>query len=634
MAGLFLSDHPFRRIDSRMRAWIAARLDRKILFCLGVEMLTASVVFLVLFLGLYNARLEQERGEASTQVNRLLQVALENAMLKRDLDGLRDIIFYLGHQENILRVSIVNPAGEVRFSSLPETVNGSMPDEAQAAVTGEGWTRFLVDEFDHEVLRSVNPVHNREPCTRCHGPVAEHPVNGVLVIDYDAASLRRSAVRTALLLLLSGGLVVLAALAATWWMLRRFVLRPVAHLRDASARLAAGDLSFRAKLDGPDELAQLGRSFNAMAASLAASLDAVRRHEAFLQAVIDTVPDGIRVLDQDFTIVIANAAYCRQVGMSMDEVVGVRCHASSHGRAEPCAATLVVCPLVEIGQSRQPIKAMHCHRGADGGEMPVEVHAAPLEMPDGRLLVIEAIRDLAADIRFSHEQKLSALGQLAAGVAHEIRNPLASVRLALQGTLRSIDEGQLNGAELAEYLRLVDGQVDKCIDVSDRLLRLAVNNGGQRQLVSVNSAVRETLSLLAWEAQDGGIAIGLNLSPDEPRVMVDDSELRTVVLNLAQNAFHAMPMGGALEVTTTAAEDGSVELLFADTGVGISPEHLPRIFDPFFSHRANGTSGAGLGLTICRGIVERLDGGITVSSRVDAGTCFTVRLHSAEKAMA
>jgi len=293
-----------------------------------------------------------------------------------------------------------------------------------------------------------------------------------------------------------------------------------------------------------------------------------------------------------------------------------------------------VCPLVEIGQSRQPIKAMHCHRGADGGEMPVEVHAAPLEMPDGRLLVIEAIRDLAADIRFSHEQKLSALGQLAAGVAHEIRNPLASVRLALQGTLRSIDEGQLNGAELAEYLRLVDGQVDKCIDVSDRLLRLAVNNGGQRQLVSVNSAVRETLSLLAWEAQDGGIAIGLNLSPDEPRVMVDDSELRTVVLNLAQNAFHAMPMGGALEVTTTAAEDGSVELLFADTGVGISPEHLPRIFDPFFSHRANGTSGAGLGLTICRGIVERLDGGITVSSRVDAGTCFTVRLHSAEKAMA
>jgi PAS domain S-box-containing protein len=617
-----------------MRAWIAARLDRKILFCLGVEMLTASVVFLVLFLGLYNARLEQERGAASAQVNRLLQVALENAMLKRDLDGLRDIIFYLGQQENIRRVSIVNPAGEVRFSSLPETVNGTMAIEPGGGGMGEGQTRFLVDEFGHEVLRSINPVHNREPCTRCHGPVAEHPINGILVVDYDAASLRHSAIRTGLLLLLSGGLVVLAALAATWWMLRRFVLRPVAHLREASAHLAAGDLSFRARLDGPDELAQLGRAFNDMAVHLTASLEAVRSQEAFLQAVIDTVPDGIRVLDQDFTIVKANAAYCRQVGRSMADVVGARCYASSHGRAEPCAATLVICPLAEIAQLRQPVKAMHCHCGVDGGDMPVEVHAAPLEMPDGRVLVIEAIRDLAADIRFSHEQKLSALGQLAAGVAHEIRNPLASVRLALQGTMRSIDQGQLNGADLSNYLRLVDGQVDKCIDVSDRLLRLAINNGGQRQLVSVNPAVRETLSLLAWEAQENGIAIGMNLSPDEPRVMIDDGELRMLVLNLAQNAFHALPQGGALEVTTGYGEDGAVELLFKDNGVGILPEHLPRIFDPFFSHRANGSDGAGLGLTICRGIVERVGGTISVVSRVGEGTTFAVRLHSAEEDMA
>jgi len=615
-----------------MRAWIASRLDRKILFCLGVEMLTASVVFLVLFLGLYNSRLEQERGQASTQVNRLLQVALENAMLKRDIDGLRDIIFYLGKQENIRRVSIVNPAGEVRFSSLPETVNGTMAVDPGGA--GEGQTRFLVDEFGHEVLRSVNPVHNREPCTRCHGPIAGHPVNGILVIDYDAASLRHSAIRTALLLLVSGGLVVLAALAATWWMLRRFVLRPVAHLRDASAHLAAGDLLFRTGLNGPDELAQLGRAFNDMAGNLAASLEAVQRQEAFLQAVIDTVPDGIRVLDQDFTIVKANAAYCRQVGRGMDEVVGARCYTSSHGRAEPCAATLVVCPLAEIGQARLPVKAMHCHRGADGGDMAVEVHAAPLEMPDGRVLVIEAIRDLAADIRFSHEQKLSALGQLAAGVAHEIRNPLASVRLALQGTLRSIEDGQLDGVDLANYLRLVDGQVDKCIDVSDRLLRLAINNGGQRQLVSVNPAVRETLSLLAWEAQDSGVAIGLNLSPDEPRVMIDDGELRMVVLNLAQNAFHALPKGGALEVTTGYGEDGAVELLFKDNGVGIRSEHLSRIFDPFFSHRANGSDGTGLGLTICRGIIERVGGTIAAASRAGEGASFTVRLHSAEEDMA
>jgi len=626
-----LSESQFGCIASGMRNWIAARLGRKFTFFLAVELLTASVVFLALFLWLYSLQLEKERGQASAQVNSLLQMALENAMLKRDLDGLRDIIYYLGHQENIRRVTIINPQGEVRFSSLPETVNDQMPVAPQDLASVR--TRFLVDEFGSEVLRSTNPVHNREPCNRCHGPVEEHPVNGILIVDYDAANIRKAAEQGALLLIGSGGLVVVLVMLGVWWMLKHHVLRPVWLLRDAALSFGRGDLDRRAALPGQDELSELGRSFDAMAANLKDSMETVRRQEAFLQTVIDTVPDGIRVIDEEFRIVKANRVYCEQVGAPREQVVGALCYASSHQRSERCPATYVTCPLVEVFCDRKPLKCMHRHKTVDGLEFPVEVHAAPLELADGRVLVIEAIRNLSADIRFSHEQKLSALGQLAAGVAHEIRNPLASVRLALQGSLRLAEQGEVDAGEMSNYLRLVDGQIDKCIDVTDRLLRLSANTAAERQLVSVNTVMTETLSLLAWEANSDHVEILTELDPAEPRVLANDGELRMVVLNLVQNAFHAMPKGGKLVVGCREVQGenkGEVHMTFRDDGVGISLENLPKIFDPFFSQRANGIQGTGLGLTICRSIIEGMGGEIAVRSTLGAGTRFTVVLPAAD----
>jgi len=610
-----------------MRDWIAARLGRRFLVLLSIELLTASLVFLGLFLGIYSHQLQQERAQASTQVNELLQVALENAMLKRDLDGLRDIIYYLGRQEKIRRVSIVNPEGEVRFSSLPATVNDKMDSEPEGFAVGR--TRFLVDEFGQEVLRSVNPVHNREPCSRCHGPVAEHPINGTLIVDYDAASIRSSAVKGALLLIASGGLVVVAALGGVWVMLRRHVLRPVRILQEAAKRVGSGDLEARADLPGHDELAELGDSFDSMTQELQNGIEALRRQEAFLQAVMDAVPAGIRVIDQDFRIVKANRMYCQQQGVALDQVIGRPCYASSHGRSERCPPTLLTCPLVETFKEGASIKCMHRHKTAEGAEFPVEVHAAPLKLSDGRSLVIEAISNMTDHVRFSHEQKLSALGQLAAGVAHEIRNPLASVRLALQASLRSADQGVMDPAEVSNYLRLVDGQVDKCIDVTDRLLRLSANGGGVPQLVDINRAVVETLSLLNWEAEAGQVQMVTELDAHEPRVLADDGEIRMIVLNLVQNAFHAMPKGGKLIVGSHLA-GGLVELSFRDNGIGIPKDALPRIFDPFFTRRAGGQQGTGLGLTICRSLVKNMGGEITVVSVEGDGAAFTVCLPAAE----
>ncbi|MBF0305089.1 MAG: HAMP domain-containing protein [Alphaproteobacteria bacterium] len=608
-----------------MIRWIGTSLSRKFLVFLAAELLAASLLFLVLFMWLYQSQLQQERSQASAQVNQLLQAALENAMLKRDLDGLRDIVDRLGDQDNIRGVEIVNPLGEIRFSSDPARVGQNVaPSSGGAWATG---TRFIADSGGHEVLRSINPVRNKEPCTVCHGPLDVSPVNGILLVDYDAGAIRAAASRTALMLIGSGGLVVVIAVAATWWMMRRFVLAPILELQGAAQALAGGDLEARVSLPGDDELAQLGRGFNGMAVNLSASLNKVREQEAFLQSLINAVPDGIRVLGPDYVVAMANDAYCRQVGYAMNEVVGRPCHVSSQNRDEPCPATLTLCPLVEIQRQPKAIKVMHVNRKKNGQDMHVEINAAPLQLADGRVMVVESIRDLAADIRFSHEQKLSALGQLAAGVAHEIRNPLASVRLALQGALRNMETGKVSVEAVCKYLRLVDGQVDKCIDVTDRLLKLSANGGEHQQPVRLHPPITETVSLLGYEAEMQKIEVRLDLEPEDEDLQVIglDGELRMLVLNMAQNAFHAMPDGGTLTISTRAFDD-RIELAFDDVGVGIPADVLPRIFDPFFSRRADGSMGTGIGLTICKSIVEKLGGTISTTSEPNKGTRFVVTL--------
>lgn len=616
-----------------MRRWIGASLNRKVIVATLSTLLVTSVVFLILLVAIYQAQLEQERSRASLQVNQLLQSSLENAMLKRDLDGLRDIVHRLGEQESISGVMILDPEGEVRFSSHPDRLGRRYSTTADTSATSSAEsTTFLVDEQGGAVLRSVNPVHNKEPCTRCHGPIAQNPINGVLFVDYEADTIRHQALRSALLLSGSGGLVILLTVLGAWWTLHRFVLAPVDQLATASRALAGGDLDTRVVVPGQDELATLGHTFNEMAVALQNSLVTVRERETFLQGLIDAVPDGIRVIADDFSVIKVNKAYCDQLGTTMDQAMRVPCYQSSHGRREPCVPTLVKCPLVELSKSDQPIKTLHQHVRADGSGLLVEVFAAPVQAKvDGadRTLIVESIRDAAQTVQYSHEQRLAELGQLAAGVAHEVHNPLAAMRIGLQALLREAKGEAVDSHHLIGQLDAIDAEIDTCIEVTERLLKLSVPPGDQRELVALNAAAEDTISLLGLEAERLEIVVELELDPGDPRAMAAESDLRMVIFNLAQNAFHAMPKGGKLVVTTRTV-DNEVQMSFGDTGVGIRAEDLRHVFEPFFSHRADGVVGTGLGLPICKALIERHGGQIELTSEPNQGTLATVRLPNAE----
>jgi PAS domain S-box-containing protein len=609
-------------------------LKRHILIRLLLAAGLLSALLLVIFLTAYRSQMVGERSRASLGFNLLLQAALENAMLKRDVPGLADIVARLGSQPGIRSVMILNPQGEVRFASPSDRLGLKFP--ALAATADTPPTAEFLDDAGVEVLRSVNPVRNQPACVSCHGEVNGHPVNGILVVDYDAGGIRAQSWKSALAFAAAGIVVLALIMAVLWRSLSRRVLAPVAALAAASAALEQGRLGERVHPEGDDELARLGSRFNRMAEQLEAQMTRVRAHEAYLQDILDGLPDGVRVINADtMEVVLANRAFCEQVGRPVAEVTGRPCHHSSHSRTTPCVPTLVVCPLAELKTCGTPLKFVHHHQRADGSQFPAEVHATVVELDDaaGRArYIVESVRDLGQSVHISHEQRLSELGVLAAGIAHEIHNPLGSVRLGVQGLAREVREGRISPEQIIDYMGLIDQEIDNCIAVTRRLLLLARPPSGSLQLVVINEALSDTLRLLEFDAHARNITQEVEQSGQALRLLADESELRMIFLNLVQNAHHAMPEGGTLRARLVRDGDHA-EIEIADSGVGMAAETVAHIFDPFFSHRADRIAGTGLGLTIVKNFVERMGGTIAVSSTPGHGTTFTLRLPLAEGSM-
>ena len=601
----------------------------------GVLLVTGGALFLLglLFLGLYRNQLMDEGAEISLQLNRMLQVTWENAMLKRDIDGLRDIVGNIGKLKGIRDVLLLSADGEVRFASDPNKLGRQMSMLARTTKDSLPVSRFENLGSGNEVLRSINPIPNRVACASCHGDVTDHPVNGIMIIDYDAAPIRTSANRSALLFMLAGTAVLALTLLTLWLLLRRHVLTPLSHLDAATRALTAGDLEVRVNVAEENEIGRTASHFNAMAERLGRQIALAESQQRYLQNILDGLPDGIRVIRaSDMRVVLANQAFCRQLGKPLETILKQSCYQHSHGREHPCIATLVTCPLAELKQVGDMVRANHHHQREDGSLFHAEVHAALIEIDAGETIeryVVESVRDLSQTARVSHQQRLSELGMLAAGIAHEIHNPLASVRLGVQGLKREISQARTTPEQIFDYMTLIDQEVDNCIAVTRRLLLLARPPNKQMQLVELSAVLMDTLHLLEFDAENRGIRQQFKLPDSQLRVLADDAEVRMIFLNLFQNAHHAMPNGGTL--TTRIVEDGGWAVIdVMDTGIGMSPEQIDYIFDPFYSRRADGVVGTGLGLTIVKEFLERMGGEITVDSEPGNGTCFHIRLVLAE----
>jgi PAS domain S-box-containing protein len=342
-----------------------------------------------------------------------------------------------------------------------------------------------------------------------------------------------------------------------------------------------------------------------------------------LRALFDSSPASIYIVDRDFNITAVNLSRASLAGQPPQKLVGRRCYTALFQREHPCVDCAVEGVLAKGAQTRRIEQ-----RKSYGDELAdLEISAYPVFGEGGAvhqafLFEEDVTERRRLEASLVQAEKLAAVGQLAAGVAHEVNNPLTAILANAELLLRALPPGDRDQREMAETI--VQAAVRASQSVRDLLDFSRLEPDGPAA-ADLNESIRKTLSLIRHELQ--ARTIGLTFLPEEglPPVAGRRDQLQSVWLNLIVNARQSIePSPGEIRIATRRSGD-TAEVTITDTGVGIRPDQLERIFEPFYTTKDAGL-GTGLGLSICRRIVTGNGGDIRVSSQLGRGTQVTVTL--------
>jgi PAS domain S-box-containing protein len=346
----------------------------------------------------------------------------------------------------------------------------------------------------------------------------------------------------------------------------------------------------------------------------------VREVERHLASVVESANDLIVSLDAAGVVMTWNRAAERILAFSSQEAAR-RPFAELFAEDDRPRLHMLLSKLTRQGDVQEMEAAM---RAKSGQERLISWRFSAMRDEGGRVGVgRDLTEERQLELQLVQSAKMAALGEMAGGIAHEIRSPLAITSSAAQILLTKGEDPETR-RECAEKIITAAARASTIIE---NLLRFARPSEGLVAWVDVNNALEETLSLIGHQISLQSIEIDEQLNPGLPKVRGNKSQLQQVFMNIILNAYHAMPEGGRFTIQTQMASDyqGWVEVRFTDTGCGIPAEQLSRIFDPFFTTMPTG-KGTGLGLSIAYSIVQQHGGTIRVESEVRKGSTFTISL--------
>ncbi len=343
------------------------------------------------------------------------------------------------------------------------------------------------------------------------------------------------------------------------------------------------------------------------------------REKAFSDNLVSRMPIGLVALDRDERVTALNSV--------AETTLGIRA-AGVLGRAAKAVIPAILADILADADSLVE-KEVLCPL-ADGRRVPMDVSAASLTDDNGECFgQVILFKDLT-ELRALHQEleknrRLASVGRLAAGVAHEIRNPLSSIKgfaTYFKDKYRESDQDQ-------EIAGIMIQEVDRLNRVVGQLLEFSRPIRLHFQKVSLKPFFKDTFRLVDRQSGQAGVSMALELSDDNLSVPMDADKMGQVMLNLYLNALDAMPAGGRLVVRVSGDGDGSIQIQVIDSGAGIAPKDQPHIFEPYFSTKKTGT---GLGLAIVHNIVRAHQGDILVDSRTGEGTTVQITLPPAKEA--
>ncbi|MCS6874404.1 MAG: ATP-binding protein [Pyrinomonadaceae bacterium] len=349
----------------------------------------------------------------------------------------------------------------------------------------------------------------------------------------------------------------------------------------------------------------------------------------FIESILDALPVSLYVVDRDYRIVAWNKN--REMGLQgvpKEEVIGRKIFEVLNRYPER-ELWLELERVFRTGKiQRREQKTVD----AEGNTKYWLISKVPMrDQKTGEIThVITIGEDVTARIEAIHAiaraEKLAAVGRLAAGVVHEINNPLATIAACAESLENRLKEGAFRdpteAEDLCEYLSLIRSEAFRCKVITNNLLDFSRVKPANRMPIDVNLVVRASARLLEHQKRSEKISIILDLQDELPLINADEGQIQQAVIALATNAIDAMPKGGTLTFRTFSDSD-RVEIEVRDTGCGIPPDDLPKIFEPFFTTKEVG-KGTGLGLAVCYGIVTEHQGRLTVRSKPGEGSSFTM----------
>jgi signal transduction histidine kinase len=441
----------------------------------------------------------------------------------------------------------------------------------------------------------------------------------------------------------------------------QLLLRPIHVLRSGLTRLGRGEFGVRLDLPPGDEFGELGDFFNTVSEQLSADRSLLAGQKANLQTAVEHLEDAVALFNPSGELLFSNPAMqptlpADAIGRALQGVLP-----NGHPYRTLVEETLSTRrsrgPVQSQRHNSEPVAAASKASGASAAEVKagdeelVMTHA--IAGTSGELVgVLLVSRNLAHLSRMqstlAYSRKLVALGRLTAGIAHEVKNPLNAMmihlellRTKIRSTMAALPEpvaaaGGMLGLGAArppalpspvqgalEHVSIIESEIRRLDEVVQGFLKFTRPEDLRLQPVKVHALMDEILPIIDTEASKNGVKVSVDVPPTVPAVNGDSAMLRQAFLNLAINACQAMPSGGSLRLKSGPASRSRVEVLVQDTGVGIAPEHLSKIFNLYFTTKERGT---GIGLSMVYRIIQMHDGEVEVQSTPGRGTTFRVLL--------
>jgi len=604
---------------------------------LGVTSLVGAVVVILSILHLSrvaSVSLDESRSRAELIANAIFHRAFAvgvgaapdpYAALRSD-PGLRSILESSLYSKNVTYAALVDVDGNA-------VVHADRSLEGQPLPAG-GDLQKLLAQSSVAQLRAIyaskgQNLEFRQPLLRGDREVGSIRigVSTLLIRDDLNGSLRP---------VLASALAALAVSVLVAVLLAQLLLRPIHVIRGGLTRLGRGEFGVQLNLGEGDEFGELGTFFNVVSEQLSADRSQMAGQVANLESAVQQLEDAVAIVNARGELLFANPAMraltpTAEAGASLDTML-----AGDHPLRRLAEQTLV------SRQSRGPVSAAF----GESGERLVMTHAIidPKGEFVGVMLIarnLEYLSEVQSTVRYS--RKLAALGRLSAGVAHEVKNPLNAMMIHLEllrqqfaarlAPARAVGGGAVAAAappvldreQALHHVDIIANEIRRLDEVVQGFLKFTRPEDLKLQPIALGTLIDEIAPIVRPEAARSGIELIVECD-GMPDVNGDPAMLRQAFLNLALNAIQAMPGGGTLRIACETARGHRVRVSVSDTGVGIKPEHLQRIFELYFTTKEKGS---GVGLSMVYRTVQMHDGDIEVQSTPGAGTTFRILLPQA-----